>query len=107
MNTQKKLSNDEREISKLLSSLVDQVIEDEISNINELYLNNILSNQMIFNTTDFSQLPSKLYKFYIQNIQLDTMSIKKIFNKLSHNHLINFGMIKEGLGFQQALKHIK
>lgn len=75
-------SNDEREISKLLSSLVDQVIEDEISNINELYLNYILSNQMVFNTTtDFSQLPSKLYKFYIQNIQLDTMSIKKIFNQ--------------------------
>lgn len=75
-------SYDERELLNLINSLVDKVVEDETSNLNEPYLNIILNNQVVFNTyTDLTQLPSKLFNFYYQKILMSKISIKTVFNQ--------------------------
>lgn len=75
-------SYDERELLNFINSLVDKVVEDETSNLNEPYLNVILNNQVVFNTyTDLIQLPSKLFNFYFQKILMSKMSIKTVFNQ--------------------------
>lgn len=74
-------SYNKRELLKLINSLVDKVVEDETSNLNEPYLNIILNNQVFFNTyTDLTQLPSKLFNFYFQKLFMSEISIKNVFN---------------------------
>lgn len=57
-------SDNEREILKLINSLVYKVVYDETVNLYEPYLNVMISNQIHFKTYfDITQLSSKIFNF--------------------------------------------